>query len=529
MFANGLSRLIDEATMKCSSAIEAHGSEVTDIAISKGKLSTLVASSSRDRMVQLFRKSENDLELLQTLDDHVGAVGRIIFSPDGDKLLSCSSDRTVVVRELVSSQGAGDIKVAFLPVRTLTLKATPLSIALLPEQPELLVVSTADKNIQKFDLRNGRSAQTFRALDFEGNDAVAMDALVVGKASSAASKSILAGVSTTDKSVRLYDHRTGCLLDRACGHTEGVTDIALHQTEQGKTTLISTGSDGTIMIWDFSLPSTAQQDNSDTTSQDGDTPLRKENHTTKSPLRRILSRSELAEWQRQSDAQNPGTPTNTSPPRQVRKKTSKYSLTQTAKRPPVPNIPFKYNSPTPSRAEPSGRKSLHARSDHEVSPPTTTTHSSRNHRRSSTETRNRSRSSGNNLGKNSDFGGLNAATEQTCRALRAYRKKLASAATSEAPLRVESVRELERELEDTIKVLGERKRRIRGEGAGEAGLEGLLDVYSERLVELIERKVEARGVGRLERDEGKGEEEVRSEGSGGGGGEKKEDGLGIGG
>ncbi|KAI9718240.1 MAG: hypothetical protein M1812_004230 [Candelaria pacifica] len=536
---SGVLRVIDEATMNCSSDIKAHGSEVTDVAISIGKQSTLVASSSRDRMVQLFRKAGNNLELLQTLDDHVGAVGRVIFSSQGDKLLSCSSDRTIVIRELVSSEGAGDLKVAFLPVRTVTLKATPLSMALLPEQPDFLLVSTADKSIQKIDIRNGRSLQTFRALDAEGNDAVIMDALVVGRASSAASKSILAGVSTTDKSVRLYDHRTGCLLDRACGHTEGVTDIALHQTEQGKTTLISTGTDSTIMIWDFSLPSSAQQDISDTAEQEGDTPHTKENPTSKSPLRRILSKSELAEWQRNSDAQNPATPTkHPSPPRQVRKKTSKYSLAQTAKLPPVPTIPFKYNSPTPSRAEPSTRKNLHIRSDHEMSPPTTstttTTHSSRT-RRSSTEPRNRSKSSGNVQQQTSEFGGLNAATEQTCRALRAYRKKLNNngAVNETSSLRSENIRELERELEATKKVLGERARRLKvGEEGREGRLEELLEGYSERLVDLIERKVEARvgggmGVGK-EGEEGRGADGEGDGGKGveGGLGGRSEVGLG---
>ncbi|KAI9697220.1 MAG: hypothetical protein M1836_004784 [Candelina mexicana] len=521
---SGVLRLTDGTMLKCLSDIKAHGSEVTDIAISSGELCTLVATSSRDRMVQLFRRVGHTLELIQTLDEHVGAVGQLIFSASGDKLLSCSSDRTVVIRELVSSKGFGDPKVAFLPVRTLTLKATPVSMALLPEQPDFLVVSTADKSIQKIDVRNGRNVQSFRALDSEGNDAVIMDALTIGKTFSPTSKSILAGMSATDKSVRVYDQRSGYLLDKACGHTEGVTDIALHQTEQGKTTLISTGSDGTIMIWDFSLPSTAQQDIPNPIEQDGDTPPTKENHSSsKSPLRRILSKSELVEWHRHSDSQNPGTPNNhPSPPRHVRKKTSKYSLAQTAKVPPVPNLPFKYNSPTPSRASPSSRKILHVRSDHEFSPPTASTHSSRT-RRSSISPRNRSKSSG-NIGA-SEFGGLNAATEQTCRALRAYRKRLNGAA-NEAPLRVENIRELERELEATKKVLGERARRIEGVEGRDERLEELLEGYSERLVDLIERKVEARGVGRgeyegtaegVEKRAPDGEEEVRD-------GENREDG-----
>jgi WD domain, G-beta repeat. len=50
-------------------------------------------------MVQLFRKTQDDFELVQTLDDHVGAVGRLLFMNDGERLLSCSADRTVIVRD----------------------------------------------------------------------------------------------------------------------------------------------------------------------------------------------------------------------------------------------------------------------------------------------------------------------------------------------------------------------------------------------------------------------------------------------
>jgi hypothetical protein len=34
---------------------------------------------------------------IQTMDDHVGAVGKLMFINEGEKLLSCSADRTVVI------------------------------------------------------------------------------------------------------------------------------------------------------------------------------------------------------------------------------------------------------------------------------------------------------------------------------------------------------------------------------------------------------------------------------------------------
>src|SRR6266536_2754496 len=122
--------------------VRAHGGEVTDIATqSNAESDPLIATCSRDRMVQLFWKVDNTLELLQTLEDHVGAVSHVLFANEGEKLLSCSADRTVVVREKVTREFGGKTTIAYFSLQVVTLKASPVSMVLLPEDPDSLLIS----------------------------------------------------------------------------------------------------------------------------------------------------------------------------------------------------------------------------------------------------------------------------------------------------------------------------------------------------------------------------------------------------
>jgi hypothetical protein len=75
------------------------------------------------------------------------------------------------------------------------------------------------------------------------------------------------------------------------------------------------------------------------------------------------------------------------------------------------------------------------------------------------------------------------ATEQACRTLRAYRKKLSST----EPVSPEVLTELDQELRLTASALGDRA--IRSKAMNESMLSGLLDQYSERIVSLLDEKL----------------------------------------
>ncbi|KAB8346188.1 hypothetical protein FH972_023234 [Carpinus fangiana] len=218
----GIMKIYETAAGKLLQETRAHSAEITDFAVFQKDKSTIIASSGRDRMAQVFQlpggKPEH-CELTQTLDEHVGAVTGVAFSRDAQKLISSSSDRTIVVRESISGELGGKETTAYVIVRTITLKATPLSISLSPLNDDELLVSTIDRQISRYDVASGNQVTTFKATDGDGNESVIVGSAVympLGQRSGC-----IASVSGTDKSIRVYDDN-GKLLGREYGHTEGV-------------------------------------------------------------------------------------------------------------------------------------------------------------------------------------------------------------------------------------------------------------------------------------------------------------------
>lgn len=96
---------------------------------------------------------------------------------------------------------------------------------------------------------------------------------------------------------------------------------------------------------------------------------------------------------------------------------------------------------------------------------------------------------------------LQAASEQTCRALRAYRARLAEEVGG-AGVAPEILAELEAELRLTEGAVAERESRAAAARVPvtEPVLRGLLDRYSERLVDMLDEKLRLRLGGRRERE-----------------------------
>jgi WD40 repeat protein len=470
----GILRVIKPSTQECIFATRSHMSDIQDVALFESEGTTLMASCGRDRTVQLFRRIADQWELIQTLDDHSASVCSLLFAENGEKLISCSSDRTIHIRQLVKKDVGGQDVMGAVPVRVITLKASPISMAACLDDPmTCFVVSLMDRTVATYEYASGRLVTSFKATDNEGADAVVLDALVMGRPGTLPGRpTILAGISSTDKSVRIYDGSSGSFLDREWGHTAAVTDVALLEPlDSDQKFLISTGSDGTIMIWDLSPK---PEDPSELT-RDPSPP--KETASARPPLRRVLSRAELAEFQRASPVSTPTGRSATSPPRVVRRKTSRYGLSAHSPtlQPPVPPVPSKHFS---SASDDSTRKGP-PRNRSRSPPPSPKGKESRRPSLASLDSRGRTKSAG----TFSEFGSLNMATEQACRTLRAYRKKLLS---SEA-VKEETLKELDQELRLTAMALGEKS--LKSKAISETVLAGLLDEYSDRLVSLFDEKL----------------------------------------
>lgn len=408
-------------------------------------------------MVQLFQRYEEKFQLIQTMDDHVGAVVQLLFTDDGEKLLSSSADRTILIRDRVIREVDGETAVAYIISKVITLKASPISMTLLPDNPDTLIVSTMDRSIQKFDITSGRPIHSFRAADSDTTgDTVVMDCLTVAAEVPGQSPKLLVGVSSTDKSIRVYDFERNILLAGEFGHAEGVADALLLESDcpdkSPKRTLISAGMDGIVMIWNLSVQPQQLQDFTQINSRGDEDTSPTELTASKPPLRRILSKTELAVFQRQDSLPTTPTPVRQQSPPLVRKKLSRYNLA-----PPLKNSNLSTPSPpTSTRRTPVSYNSTEKlrRSPSPVSPKSSTpkkpSSASNNHiRRSSLDIRSRSKSHG-----KAEFGSLGMSTEQVCRTLRAYRKKL-----NGSPDHLQSQKDLERELNLTLRVLKSRNAR----------------------------------------------------------------------
>ncbi|KAB8217417.1 quinon protein alcohol dehydrogenase-like superfamily [Aspergillus novoparasiticus] len=445
----GVLRVLERQSWKCLDQVRAHGAEVTDIALSAAFDSCLIASCGRDRMVQLFQLTEDSIKLVQTMDDHVGAVGKVLFINDGENLLSCSADRTVLIRERVTREADDGISIAYMISKVITLKSSPVSMALSADDADVLVISTADRCIHQYEIPSGRHLNSIRAVDSDSNDAVVMGALTVAGEILGHSPKLLIGVASTDKSIRVYDLDRGVLLTGEFGHTEGVSDVQLLEKNPDPTsrtvvrTLISSGIDGVVMMWNISVQPLQAQESTRTTSKEDDEGA-KEMTLTRPPIRKILSKNELAEF-RHEQGTGASTPTREQSPPLIRK-LSKLSLAPSSTR----NGDATPATPTPASARPSSRLERSRRTPSPPSPKSTpakkTSHLSHNNHRSPLDIRSRTR-----YGGKTEFGSLNTSTEQVCRTLRAYRKKLNGTKEN-----LPSQKDLERELGLTLRALHSR-------------------------------------------------------------------------
>ncbi|KXT03407.1 hypothetical protein AC579_7273 [Pseudocercospora musae] len=478
----GTIALVEFSTNKVHHHVRAHSAEIMDLLAFEKNQEQFVASASRDRTVQLFTCRAGKLELLQTMDEHAGAVTGLLLSEDGRRLTSCSADRSIVVRECIQRDGANSATVAFAMARAITLKAAPTSICN-TSQPDTVLVSTVDRSIMKYNTKTGQAGFSFKCTDGEGGEAVAMSKVLF--APSLNGNPTVAGVSASDKSVRLYSDY-GTLIARDWGHTEGITALALvgsrwsnAETSDGSSPMIVTvAADSTIFLWE-SMVTTPRSTTQMSDEANGESAL----PTLGPPLRKVISHSEMSRMRRErlSDENIPpsaSTPSYPSSPHKMRKKNSRLSLAQTPRLDPG----FRPNF------DPSRCRSMMQRSPSPPSPKHSTKTGARGAKLGMSL---RSKSSENVLSTsssaatNKSFGTLNASTESVCRTLRTYRRKLGTASVTEE-INTDVFRELEKELKLTARALGERST---SKTLDEATVAKLLDQMSDKMVGLLEKKL----------------------------------------
>ncbi|MCJ1423619.1 hypothetical protein MMC29_001503 [Sticta canariensis] len=341
----------------------------------------------------------------------------------------------------------------------------------MPNHPNTIVISTMDRQIHQYDVNLGRFIQNFKVSDPASGDSVILSSLSAQNIKIGDSLvRLLLGVSSTDRSIRIYDYDTGSMLAKEHGQTV-VSSVTLAQ-KVGETgcpfnLVISTGLDGTVMIWDLVLRSNYP-------NGINDVPNRRENidpwksPASAQPLRRVLSKSEISDIQLSLDngGDTPASRMGQSVSR-LRKKTSRYSMTNSAKLTITPRLE-KHNLPSSSMTNSNHSKLLRDRSP---TPPSPILNKASKPKRPSMNGRHRTKSTGN-------LNDLKTSAEQICTSLRALRKQLTSSSES---LKRHTAEDLERELNLTLRAMSEKTKRT--QAANELIGGDLLDEYLARMID----------------------------------------------
>lgn len=458
---------------------KAHSSDVNGIDLYETMDFSLLATCSRDRTVQLYRLISKEWILVQTLDEHTANVTCLLITEDGLKLISSSTDRTVHIRQIIKKNVGGLENIAVIPFRIITLKSSPVSIApYLTDNASNLIVSLLDRTVATYEISTGRQIMSFKASDNDSIEAVALDSLAIGSPFLNSGRSaILASASSMDKSVRVYDGSTGAFLDREWGHATNVTGIALYERSGSNIkTVISTGSDGTIMIWSLCPKEFRGLDSSSVDAQNNNLSSTRDGASnSRVPLRRVMSKVELAEMQRSSPSP---ISTGAKSPRVIRKKPSRCgNLPQALSQLSATSNTTK-STPLISDDIALSRQNTRARSRSQPPDPNKV-----NSRKSSISLFLENKGQKKDSPALNECVTLNMATEQACCLLRTYRRKLLSCES----VKDSSLKELDQELRLTAVALAEKSQK--SQSVSETLITGLLDEYSERLISMFGEKL----------------------------------------
>lgn len=403
-----------------------------------------MCTSSRDRTIQVFRQRTSEACLIQTLDDHAASVTDAKFWENGSLLISISSDRTIIVRKAAY---VDDNSLAYVCLRVIPLRASPLSLATVSFDPNLLLVSTIDRQVLKIDLASGRTIGSFKALDPATNESVLLSSMQACMLeNNEGSIPVITGFSTTDKSIRIQGYDNGCLLAREFGQAAVATMKILQlQSEDGSTSnlLISCGFDGTVVVYNLDMVPQPRNVSLSAVAGATESPLRQEADRIQ-PLRKTLTKREMADFQRalEETGSHPASPLRTPSPTRLKSKTSSYKLiSRTASHVPL-SIGAQTYGYAPARPHSSRPQRFQDRNTQ------STLKMKNSSSRPSLDYRRRSRSATN-------LNELSLSSKDLCEALRAFRKSIVTSITDEEAL--DPHEELQSELDLTLQAVTQKR------------------------------------------------------------------------
>jgi WD40 repeat protein len=182
-----------------------------------------LATGSTDRTVKLWDVATG--QQLAALKGHTDIVYSVAFSADGKRLATGSRDSTVKLWDVATGQELNALKGQTNPVRSVAFSS----------DGKRLATGSADRVVKLWDAATGRQLATL-----QGHTEI-----VISVAFSPDSKRLATG--SRDSTVKLWDVATGQELNTLKGHTNQVNFVAF--SPDGKK--LATGSqDSTAKLWD---------------------------------------------------------------------------------------------------------------------------------------------------------------------------------------------------------------------------------------------------------------------------------------
>ena len=220
---------------------EAHDGEVTALDFSSAlrrpnaPSRVLLASASKDSLVHIF-DSTSDYQLAQTSSDHSEAVTGLRFVDHATdaascRLMTCSADKTVAFRTVVSSGKTVDVSKPLLS----SSPAGRLHALAATHDGKYAVTVGGDQTIKIWESATGVLKRTIQT------DGRAEPIKVVIDPSDT-----LMAVCSSDRGIRLYELKTGELHYKVRGHSEVVTGITF---SSDGSELVTVSADSCIFVW----------------------------------------------------------------------------------------------------------------------------------------------------------------------------------------------------------------------------------------------------------------------------------------
>lgn len=192
----------------------------------------LLASAGRDRVVHVFDASNNDddkepYKPISVVNDHHSSVMIVKFTPDGQRLISCSGDKTM---NLYRVEGPKISKIKSIQTPSGTINGLAVDAT-----NKFAVTSGQEKRLNIWNIQSGKHMRAYK--QDVGGELYKCDVDPSG---------MFVAACGFDKTVKILDFFSGDVVGEVGGHGELITSIKF--SPDGKY-VVTVAGDGCIFVW----------------------------------------------------------------------------------------------------------------------------------------------------------------------------------------------------------------------------------------------------------------------------------------